>query len=464
MKCKYESRERQVSTDGGVTWATVEVIKGDLIETESPDCPDDAYIDRWVTLEGAYLCDGTNKYKKEVYQISHNGGLSWYNTIPAVYKLGDFVGVDSNFCDNKFEGHYILTPIRDYSGGGGSQWHPRYYIDPIKIIKCEEDSSELTGDEVSYYNNVTIEGTSYSGTLTSCTIGNCVSSIGTGAFRRTELSSIEIPDSVVSIGDRCFEEAKNLTNFSFKGQHIGILAFRSCPSLTSVTIDYATSIGNRAFENCSGLTSINLPSITSLGRGCFENISSLREVNIGKYLTNVDVLPFYHSPITSLTFNSKTIADWFLAQSTLVTVNLGSNVETISDETFKNYSGLTSIYLPDSIKYIGKNAFQNCTSLTSIRIPTYYTMELKDYVFSNCRSITSVEIRDNITKIGDRAFNECSSLSSVTVLATTPPTLGNYAFYNTNNCPIYVPQQSVEAYKTASGWSTYTDRIFAIQS
>jgi hypothetical protein len=40
--------------------------------------------------------------------------------------------------------------------------------------------------------------------------------------------------------------------------------------------------------------------------------------------------------------------------------------------------------------------------------------------------------------------------------------LGNNAFYNTNNCPIYVPSASVNAYKSASGWSTYASRIQAI--
>jgi len=38
-----------------------------------------------------------------------------------------------------------------------------------------------------------------------------------------------------------------------------------------------------------------------------------------------------------------------------------------------------------------------------------------------------------------------------------------YAFNGTNNCPIYTPSASVEAYKTASEWSTLADRIFPIQ-
>ena len=59
-------------------------------------------------------------------------------------------------------------------------------------------------------------------------------------------------------------------------------------------------------------------------------------------------------------------------------------------------------------------------------------------------------------------FYNCTSLTSVTIEATTPPTLGNNVFYNTNECPIYVPSESVEIYKAANGWSNYASRIQAI--
>lgn len=35
-------------------------------------------------------------------------------------------------------------------------------------------------------------------------------------------------------------------------------------------------------------------------------------------------------------------------------------------------------------------------------------------------------------------------------------------FIDTNNCPIYVPEASVDDYKTAEWWSDYADRIQAI--
>lgn len=86
-------------------------------------------------------------------------------------------------------------------------------------------------------------------------------------------------------------------------------------------------------------------------------------------------------------------------------------------------------------------------------------------MFYGCNKLTSLFIPSNISSIGDSAFNGCSGLTSITVDSTTPPTLGGTnVFDNTNNCPIYVPDASVSAYKTADKWSEYASRIKPISS
>ena len=63
------------------------------------------------------------------------------------------------------------------------------------------------------------------------------------------------------------------------------------------------------------------------------------------------------------------------------------------------------------------------------------------------------------------------SLESVIIRATTPPTLygtNNGAivlhsnWYGSDNVIFYVPTESINAYKAASGWSMLGDRIQAI--
>ena len=118
-------------------------------------------------------------------------------------------------------------------------------------------------------------------------------------------------------------------------------------------------------------------------------------------------------------------------------VVIGDCVEELGSYCFDN-TILTSVTMSDSIKILGVRAFGRNLRLTSITIPS------------------------SVTTIKDNAFYYSSGLQSITVLATTPPTLGAYVFYDTNNCPIYVPAASVNAYKTATNWSEYADRITAI--
>ena len=132
----------------------------------------------------------------------------------------------------------------------------------------------------------------------------------------------------------------------------------------------------------------------------------------------------------------------------------------IGGYAFRDCRSFTSITIPDSVTSIGDDAFYDCTKLTSITIPDSVT-SIEGYVFFGCTSLTSITIPDSVTSIGYSAFEGCTSLTRVIVLPEIPPFLGYNSFYNTNNCPIFVPAVSVDAYKSAKGWSDYANRIFA---
>ena len=101
-------------------------------------------------------------------------------------------------------------------------------------------------------------------------------------------------------------------------------------------------------------------------------------------------------------------------------------------------------------------------SITSLTIGSNPT-SIGESMFQNCKKLTTLVIPSNISSINAYAFYQCSGLTSITVESVTPPTLGGYGvFDDTNNCPIYVPSGSVNAYKAASGWSDYASRIQAI--
>ena len=152
----------------------------------------------------------------------------------------------------------------------------------------------------------------------------------------------------------------------------------------------------------------------------------------------------------------------FFSCTSLTSVTIPNSVTEISDYAFAYCRGLTSVTIPNSVTSIGERAFSYCSGLTSVTIPNSVT-SIGWYALYECTSLTSVTIPNSVTSIGNEAFNYCSGLTSITIEATTPPTLGSIdAFNNTNNCPIYVPAESVDTYKQATNWRYLSSRIQAI--
>ena len=127
---------------------------------------------------------------------------------------------------------------------------------------------------------------------------------------------------------------------------------------------------------------------------------------------------------------------------TCVSAEIGELCTSIGLSTFASFIHLKKLIIGDNVTYIDTDSI----------------------IF--CASLTNVTIGSGITAIGGGVFAGCSGLSSVTVEASNPPRfydedVSGLPFVNTNNCPIYVPSESVNTYKSASGWSTYASRIQA---
>ena len=205
----------------------------------------------------------------------------------------------------------------------------------------------------------------------------------------------------------------------------------------------------------------------------FETAST--EVNTHNYTDGIE----YH--LISLSNYTVVDSDSFSYCSGLTSVTIGNSVTSISDNAFRDCSGLTSIIIPDSVTSIGDNAFFGCSGLTSVTIPNSVT-SMGYQAFHNCSSLTSVTIPDSVTTISYAAFSGCSGLTSVTIgnsvrnigssafsgcsglknikiSAINPPTLWSDAFAETPLEKIIVPKSSIDAYKSADGWSTYADKI-----
>lgn len=119
------------------------------------------------------------------------------------------------------------------------------------------------------------------------------------------------------------------------------------------------------------------------------------------------------------------------------------------------------VTLPDSITAISNQAFMY-TSLPYINIGDA-VKTIGSSAFVGCGSLTEVSIGSGVTKIDSACFSNCSKLKKLTCYATTPPTLGANAFNNVPlDCMIYVPKESVSAYKSATNWAARAGLIVPI--
>ena len=202
----------------------------------------------------------------------------------------------------------------------------------------------------------------------------------------------------------------------------------------------------------------------------FNNKNILYTTNNGRTITPYSLGGFTGSLVSNeyvdglgiLTFNQdvSTIGSWaFHGCDNLTSMTLPESVTTIGGSAFDQCSNLTSISLPDGLALIKSYSFADCSSLTSLILPNQLTT-IEHCAFNGCSSLNEITLPESLTSIGEFAFANCRGLTRITVLSKTPPTGGRLMFDSTNNCPIYVPTASVDAYLNSQYWNDYSSRIF----
>lgn len=474
LLCKYYKKQRYVSYNDGVTWQPLEEYeKGELYETHSASCGAGVFQYRWVLVNNAYICDGKDRYTREIYQYSEDG-VVWYNAFPTTYRKGYLVETNSPFCDNAGGGQYIDdgtnpsgdTPCppdyhwngsecvcdgivvggkcivckggqvwsgsectctgdtywngaqcvrRQTGGGGGGNSTAHLSYDPYKAVKCSNSNGILTSADTQYYSS--------GWAILSYEVGDCIYRLDDNVFNgQTYMSAVTIPSTVVEVGDWAFSSCQSLPTVSFPTTaltELGEGAFSNCSELTSVSFGgtIPTALSDSLFSNCISLESatwMQYNSITSIGNKTFYNCYSLNNVTLPNSLTSIGNQAFY-----------------------------------------SNYA-LENITIPSGVTSIGTSAFENCTAMTFANINSD-EVSIGDSAFKGNTSLTAVTINSSGLTIGNNVFSGCTRLLKLTFTATVPPQIEEGDFDNTNECAIFVPCESEEAYKTA--WSQYADRI-----
>lgn len=161
--------------------------------------------------------------------------------------------------------------------------------------------------------------------------GVTVETIGHGAFERSAVTSVTIPDSVTAILDRAFANCSQLTNISIPNSvtSIDFSAFEHCTSLKSITLPSSLrNISMFLFHNCSQLTTIQIPdSVLSIQDYAFGNCTRLETIRIPVSVTSIGNLAFAGCP-SSMTVTypgSKTQWDKINGKDELLNIPLVCN-------------------------------------------------------------------------------------------------------------------------------------------
>ena len=374
-------------------------------------------------------------------------------------------------------------------------------IFPSMFRKCRS----LTGD-IHLTNITTIHQMAFeycSGLTGSVNLPNLeqFSSNCNGAFAESGISKIESLGRLVEIKGNSygqFQECTNLKEVTLPEtlEIIGQNAFNGCTSMTTVNLPQSLkSIGSDAFKRCRNALppEINLPNLETLNFTFDSSTAIRRVVSLGK-ITSIPGRAFYKCTNLeevddlgniSILSNSGYYDGVFTGCSNLTTVVLPDGLTEIKNYCFSGCGKLSNINIPESVTTINDCAFLN-SSLAGmmIRLPNLNGIlgatafratdivkiedlgqitEIGKECFRDCKSLLSAILPASLTKLGDSVFYGSTNLTTVVCKAVTPPTIGGSVFaYTKAELIIYVPDDSVEAYKTATNWSAYADKIHPI--
>ena len=247
-----------------------------------------------------------------------------------------------------------------------------------------------------------------------------------------------------------FDELKFFTGFT---EFDYPSRFAECKNLVSINLSNIVKVSGYngyqryGFENCTSLKNVVInPAMTEIGYQAFLNCTSLEEIDLS---------------------HIKTIYDGAFQESGIKDANI-SNLETIGPCAFLRCSNITGdmaeLRLPRLKGTLGQNAFVKSSitrilDLGQVEVVGEDNDPYKWGPFTECKKLIEATLPTTVTSIGFATFRSCSSLQYVKILASVPPALGDDAFSYTNNCPLYVPDSSVNAYKAATNWSNYASRI-----
>jgi len=301
----------------------------------------------------------------------------------------------------------------------------------------------------------------------------------------TGITSIVIPDSVISIGVSTFSGCTSLAeitvspdnkNYSsvdgvlFNKDGSELIIYPKGNGRSAYTVpDGVTSISGSAFSGCTSLKEIVIPdSVTTIGSSAFEGCTSLSKVKLSNNLRIIQERTFYDctslaeivipDSVTEISgrIDTEYYGGAFIGCTSLAEIVIPDSVTKIGVSAFLGCTSLSKVKLPKNLTSINSDVFYGCTSLAEITIPDSVT-SIGGYAFSGCTSLTEIVIPDSVTTIGESAFSGCTSLSKVD-LPKKLTTIEAYTFSGCSSLESIIIPEGVTAIGT---WLEYEKTYYS---
>lgn len=211
----------------------------------------------------------------------------------------------------------------------------------------------------------------------------------------------------------------------------------------SVALD-SKFTGSNMFSNHYGLRALVLPpGVTEIPQDMFYRASSFTVISLPPSVTSIA---------------NKAFQECFA----LKTLTIPEGVVTLGTNVFYDCRALEKVYIPDGVTVLAASAVYNCASATEVRIPEHITA-LPDYFMLGSCSIHQFVVPEGVVAFGKSVFSQCGSLKELWMKPLTPPTTGIYLLSGIPaDCVIYVPEESLEAYRAAENWTDFADKMVGV--
>ena len=374
-----------------------------------------------------------------------------FDTISVALEPGDYTMEWIDYIYNTTDTYLALAQVRnielsdnlvevDLSSAGTLGVEVLYLVDvltDVELLKVKgpinstdwatiKQMTNLLAIDLSEATITTVPNSAFDGLskLSNVKLPEGPTSIGSYAFRGTQILNIDIPNSVTSIGEGAFYQTRVRTVNFGEGSNL-------------------TTIGYQAFYQCTSLEEFIMPNtVTKLGtynnysgEECytFYGCTNLKKLHFSDGLTTLEQFVCYD--------NTK-----------LTDVHLPSNLLSIRNYAFYKTSSIRKIDLPNTLNRIDYCAFYKC-GIDSLLLPLKLST-LENYAFQECKNLKYIELPSYIGNY-DYNFYGCTAVQEIVSQSATPPSITNDPFSNgraKSAITLKVPSFAVVNYKLDSYW------------